>query len=159
MPNRRYLEVALNSRLAEMRRHPRSLAVVFADVDHFKHVNDTHGHDVGDKVLKMVANTLAHNIRGGDLLARFGGEEFVLVLPDADPAALRALCERLSMLVRTSSVDLEGGGEVEVTISMGATRVASGDSVESVLHRADQLLYRSKNEGRDRVTTDDPAAS
>jgi diguanylate cyclase (GGDEF)-like protein/PAS domain S-box-containing protein len=158
IPNRRFLDVALNGRLNEVRRHGRSLGVVFADIDRFKRVNDTYGHDIGDKVLRMIASTLAGNLRTSDLVTRFGGEEFVLLLPDADPASLPALCERLSMLVRTSSIDLDGGEEVTVTISMGATLATAKDDAEGLLHRADQLLYRSKRDGRDRVTSDVEAA-
>ncbi len=156
LPNGRYLELALNSRLTEVRRLSRALGVVFADIDRFKAVNDTYGHEIGDEVLKMVARTLSGNLRGGDTATRFGGEEFVLLLPDSDPVALRALSERLGMLVRTSSIDLKAGQELSVTISMGATLATKQDHAENLLHRADQLLYRSKHDGRDRVTFDAP---
>jgi diguanylate cyclase (GGDEF)-like protein/PAS domain S-box-containing protein len=156
LPNRRYLELALNSRLTEVRRLSRALGVVFADIDRFKAVNDSYGHEIGDEVLKMVARTLSGNLRGGDTATRFGGEEFVPLLPDSDPVALRALSERLGMLVRTSSIDLEAGHELSVTISMGATLATKQDHAENLLHRADQLLYRSKHDGRDRVTFDAP---
>jgi diguanylate cyclase (GGDEF)-like protein len=150
--NRRYLEVAIGGRVSQARIQRRRLAAVFADIDHFKQVNDTHGHEIGDRVLKMVGNTLAHNLRAGDEVARFGGEEFVLLLADVRPEALREVCERLAMLVRTSSLDLPDGGELEVTISMGATMAIREDSPERLLRRADTLLYRSKLDGRDRVT-------
>lgn len=154
LPNRRYLELELSSRLAEVRRHRRTLGVVFADIDRFKAVNDTYGHELGDEVLRMVAGTLSGNVRPGDTAARFGGEEFVVLLPDTDPVALAALGERLCMLVRRSSIDPAAGGEVSVTISMGATLATADDDVEGLLHRADGLLYRSKRGGRDRVTVD-----
>jgi diguanylate cyclase (GGDEF)-like protein len=154
LPNRRYLELALGTRLAEVRRLKRALGVVFADIDRFKSVNDTHGHNVGDAVLRMVAKTLSGNLRGGDIATRFGGEEFVLLLPDADSDALKALCERLCMLVRTSSIGIEGKGEVRVTISMGATLATTEDDTDEVLKRADRLLYQGKREGRGSVTTD-----
>ncbi len=156
LPNRRYAELALSGRLAEVRRHNRCLGVVFADIDRFKTVNDTYGHDIGDDVLRMVATTLSQNVRQGDTATRFGGEEFVLLLPDATSAELRTLAERLCMLVRSSSIDLAPSGELSVTISMGATFATSHDDVAGLLHRADQLLYRSKRGGRDRVTTDSP---
>ena len=135
-------------------RWPGTLGVVFADIDRFKTVNDTYGHDVGDEVLRMVASTLSRNVRQGDTATRFGGEEFVLLLPDADPAELSMLAERLCMLVRRSSIDLVAGGELSATISMGATLATHHDDVAGRLQRADQLMYRSKHEGRDRVTTD-----
>jgi diguanylate cyclase (GGDEF)-like protein/PAS domain S-box-containing protein len=154
LPNRRFAELSLSGRLAEVRRHHRTLGVVFADIDRFKIVNDTYGHDVGDDVLRMVAGTLSRNVRRSDSATRFGGEEFVLLLPDADPAELCMLAERLCMLVRRSSIDLVSGGELSVTISMGATLATAHDDVAGLLHRADQLLYRSKHDGRDRVITD-----
>lgn len=156
VPNRRYLELACSSRLAEVRCHHRTRGVVFADVDQFKAVNDTYGHEVGDQILRMVADTLSGNVRGGDEVARYGGEEFVLLFPDTDPAALRALADRLCMLVRRSGIDLPSGGEVSVTVSMGATLATTADDVEGLLHRADELMYRSKRDGRDRVSTDYP---
>jgi diguanylate cyclase (GGDEF)-like protein/PAS domain S-box-containing protein len=152
LKDRRFLEVSIGGRLAQARVQRRGLAAVFADVDHFKAVNDTHGHEVGDRVLRMVANTLAHNLRGGDEIARFGGEEFVLLLSDVKPEALQSVCERLGILVRTSSIDMDGGGELAVTISMGATMAIREDSAERLLRRADTLLYQSKMDGRDRVT-------
>jgi diguanylate cyclase (GGDEF)-like protein len=154
LPNRRFAELSLSGRLAEVRRHHRTLGVVFADIDRFKIVNDTYGHDVGDDVLRMVAGTLSRNVRRGGTATRFGGEEFVLLLPDADPAELCMLAERLCMLVRRSSIDLVSGGELSVTISMGAMFASEHDDVAGLLHRADQLLYRSKQDGHDRVTTD-----
>jgi diguanylate cyclase (GGDEF)-like protein len=154
LPNRRYLELALNSRLAEVRELNRALGIVFADIDRFKAVNDTYGHEVGDEVLTMVANTLAGNLRAGDIATRFGGAEFVLLLPDADPVALRAVSERVRMLVRASSIDLDADDELSVTISMGATLATREDHAATLLQRADQLLYRSKHEGRDRLTID-----
>lgn len=149
LPNRRFAELTLSGRLAEVEHHHRTLGAVFADIDRFKAVNDSYGHDVGDEVLsdgvlKMVASTLSRNVRHGDAATRFGGEEFVLVLPDADPAEVRALAERLCMLVRRSSIDLASAGELSVTISMGATLATAHDDVAGLLHRADQLLYRSK---------------
>ena len=157
LPNGRYLELALNSRLTEVRRLSRALGVVFADIDRFKAVNDTYGHEIGDEVLKMVARTLSGNLRGGDTATRFGGRRGIRA-----PAArqrsrrARALSERLGMLVRTSSIDLKAGQELSVTISMGATLATKQDHAENLLHRADQLLYRSKHDGRDRVTFDAP---
>jgi diguanylate cyclase (GGDEF)-like protein/PAS domain S-box-containing protein len=153
VPNRRFLEMTLSSRLAELRRYAAEFVVAFADIDHFKRVNDDNGHDVADDVLRMVANTLKGNLRGSDTIARFGGEEFVLILNHSAGTDATQLCERLNRLVAASSID-GNGGSVSVTISFGATAARREDSYESILHRADDLLYQSKREGRDRVTTD-----
>lgn len=122
---------------------------------HFKRVNDENGHDIGDHVLRMVARTISGNIRTSDTLARFGGEEFALVLNHTRAHTAVGLCERLNMLVATSSIKADGA-DLSVTMSFGATLPQAEDSFETVLRRADQLLYRSKREGRNRVTTDLP---
>jgi diguanylate cyclase (GGDEF)-like protein/PAS domain S-box-containing protein len=155
VPNRRFLEMTLSSRLAELRRYAVPFVVAFADVDRFKHVNDENGHDIGDDVLRMVAKTLSGNIRASDVLCRFGGDEFVLVLNHTRPAEAIGLVERLHMLVAASSVSA-GEGDLGVTMSFGATVAGPEDSSQTVLRRADELLYRSKREGRDRVTNDVP---
>ena len=122
-------------------------------LDHFKQVNDQHGHDAGDKVLQMTAATLAGNLRGSDIVARFGGEEFVLLLHHTSADTTRTVCERLRTLVAASSLDVPEGS-VSVSVSFGATAARAQDSPESLLRRADALLYRSKKHGRDRTTTD-----
>jgi len=153
VPNRRFLELTLSSRLAEMRRHGAPFVVAFADVDHFKQVNDAYGHGVGDAVLRMIATTLAGNLRGSDTVARIGGEEFVLLLYHTGAVSSLTSCERLRKLVASSSIRV-ADRDLSVTISFGATLAARSDSPESVLRRADALLYASKRSGRDRITTD-----
>ncbi len=153
VPNRRFLEMTLSTRLADLRRYAVPFVVAFADIDHFKRVNDNYGHNAGDKVLRMVANTLAGNLRGSDTVARFGGEEFVLLLNHAAGTSAIGVCERLNRLVATSSID-GPSGSVSVTISFGATVAQPSDSGDSVLRRADALLYQSKQSGRDQVVTD-----
>jgi diguanylate cyclase (GGDEF)-like protein len=126
--------------------------VLFADIDHFKRVNDLRGHDVGDAALRMVAETLRHNMRRSDVVGRWGGEEFVAILYSvADEAALRAVAEKLRTLTAHSRLDLDTGG-LAVTISIGATLVRPGDTSASVVQRADELMYASKQAGRDKVT-------
>ena len=153
VPNRRFLDLTLSSRLAELRRHGAPFVVAFCDIDHFKDFNDEHGHDVGDQVLRMVAKTLAGDMRGSDTVVRFGGEEFVLLLQHAGHDTPSTACERLRQLVAACSLDISGSS-LSVTISVGATFAGADDSPDSVLRRADQLLYHSKHEGRNRVTTD-----
>ena len=153
VPNRRFLELTVPSRLSELRRHDVPFVVVFGDLDHFKQVNDQHGHETGDKVLQMTAATLAGNLRGSDIVARFGGEEFVLLLRHTSAEATLAVCERLRTLIAASSLDVPEGS-VTVSVSFGATAARAQDSPGSLLRRADALLYRSKEDGRDRTTTD-----
>jgi diguanylate cyclase (GGDEF)-like protein/PAS domain S-box-containing protein len=155
VPNRRFLELTLPSRLNELRRHGTPFLVAYADIDHFKAVNDAYTHPVGDAVLRMIAATLAGNLRGSDALARVGGEEFVLLLHHASPLASQAICERLRALVASSCLEV-AGAEVSVTISLGATLATAADTPEALLERADALLYASKHAGRNQVTTDLP---
>ncbi len=157
IPNRRFLDLTLSSRLAELRRHGSPFSVVFGDIDNFKRFNDEHGHDVGDRILRMVATTLSADLRGNDTVVRFGGEEFVMLLHHAAGPAPTAACERFRQLVAASSLDTDDG-HLRVTISLGATMAMPSDSPSSVLRRADKLLYQSKRSGRNRVSTDiDPA--
>lgn len=149
--NRRYVEMNVRAMLNEMVRYGWSFGVVFADIDHFKGVNDSYGHDLGDKVLKMVAETLANNVRPFDVVGRWGGEEFVAIIANVDEERLSAVAGKLRMLVEKSGV-VVGGQIMGVTISIGATMSVPGDSPESVIKRADELLYESKARGRNRVT-------
>ena len=133
------------------RRSGQPLAVLIADVDHFKHVNDAHGHLVGDQVLIGVAGTLRTQVREADLVGRFGGEEFVVLLPRTDDAEARHIAERLR--TRVASLSLPGSeGSVSVTISIGVALLGPhGDDLVELLTAADLSLYRAKSTGRDRV--------
>jgi diguanylate cyclase (GGDEF)-like protein/PAS domain S-box-containing protein len=146
--NRRYLEFFLAARFNELRRFGWPFGLAFADIDHFKQVNNDHGHQAGDLVLKMVANTLAQNCRSFDLVGRWGGEEFLCVLSHiGKPQELRQATERLRRLVANSSIP-SGEHPVSVTLSVGATLVRPDDDLESVTRRVDRLLYQSKDAGR-----------
>jgi diguanylate cyclase (GGDEF)-like protein/PAS domain S-box-containing protein len=149
--NRNYLEIFLDARFNELRRYGWSFGLIFADIDHFKRVNDTCGHPVGDLVLQMVANTLAQNCRSFDLVGRWGGEEFLLVLGHLNQLPkLGAIAERLRLLVSHSYIEREPG-PLAVTLSMGATLAQPRDTIESLIQRADQLLYQGKSAGRNRL--------
>ena len=153
--NRRYAEISLTSRFDEAHRYGWPFGVLFLDIDHFKDVNDTHGHDVGDEVLKAVANTLAANVRSFDFVGRWGGEEFLVVMPNVEEAGtLMRLAERFRMLIAAASANLPDGGRLSVTVSMGATMVRPDDTLDELLRRVDELMYASKQSGRDCVTTD-----
>ena len=151
LPNRRYLEAKLPYLLSEYHETGLAVGVLFIDVDHFKKINDIYGHDIGDEVLKMVANTLAMNSRAADIFCRWGGEEFVGIVHNVTESQLEEIANRLRLLVANSSLDI-GGEEIKVTLSIGATTFRRKDSVETLLKRADELMYHSKQTGRDRVT-------
>lgn len=151
--NRRSLEQAMAIRTANMNREGRLFGMLFIDIDHFKQVNDKWGHEVGDNVLQIVASTLRNNSRGGEVVGRWGGEEFVVIvdLKDRDLGELASVAERIRMLVKNSSFKTDGkwGG---VTISVGAAIVHPGETFEELMERCDKLMYTSKKKGRDRTT-------
>ena len=151
LPNREHAERDLGTRLHDFQHGGTAFGVIFADIDHFKAINDTHGHAVGDKVLKVAAATFAANIRPGDMIARWGGEEFVGGFASVGSLGLQVVADKLLMLVRSSEVDLPHK-KLRVTVSIGATVAGLSDSVESLVERADELMYRSKAAGRDRAT-------
>lgn len=150
--NRRYAEQMLEAKLAEMKRNDGTLGLVFIDIDRFKSINDRYGHNVGDVALKMVARTLANAMRTYDFLGRWGGEEFVAILPNHHKPQLAAFAERLRALVEKSSATVSKGSLV-VTISAGAVLAQPEETVEAFVARADALMYQSKQAGRNRVTT------
>lgn len=149
--NRRYAESYLAARLSEFERYGWGFGVVFFDIDHFKQVNDTWGHDAGDKVLRMVAMTAGNSVRTSDVVSRWGGEEFTAFIQRVDEVELRGVAETMRRLVQESGL-YRGEERVSVTISSGATMARAGDTVQSLIERADRLMYRSKEEGRNRVT-------
>lgn len=150
--NRRFLEGRLRAALAEFAHQPDlTTGLLMMDIDHFKQVNDTYGHEIGDQALKMVSATLRHNLRASDVIGRWGGEEFLVILYHvASPDNLSAIAEKLRRLVSASRLDgVEGG--VSVTLSVGATLLHASDTPEMVVQRADALMYQAKQDGRDRV--------
>jgi diguanylate cyclase (GGDEF)-like protein/PAS domain S-box-containing protein len=151
LANRRFMERVISSQVDEMDRFGWTFGLVFIDIDHFKVVNDTHGHDAGDDVLKMVARTLANCSRSFDTVARWGGEEFIATAMNVDREGLLHIAERYRAMVAASHI-MVGGETLRVTISLGATLVTGVDTSESLVKRADELMYRSKQTGRNRVT-------
>lgn len=154
LANRYYLEEFLESKEREFKRFGVSFAFLIADIDHFKLVNDFYGHDVGDKVIRMVSDSLRGGVRGNDFVARYGGEEFVVILSGVKMSELPLLAERLRMLIEHSSYQMENGEQVTATISIGGAIYELEDTLESLIKRADCCLYKSKEEGRNRVTID-----
>ena len=151
LANRTYLLREIEARFEEMRRYGIPFGLLFMDIDFFKRFNDTYGHDVGDAVLKLVANTFVANSRAFDVYGRWGGEEFVGVIRSIDAEDLAALGNRMRVLVNQSFL-MHDEARLGVSISLGATAAHPDDTAESLIKRADQLLYQSKKEGRNRLT-------
>lgn len=152
--NRRYFERAAHEELRRAARFHRALSLVVIDIDKFKRVNDTFGHAVGDQVIRATATCLASEIRDCDVLARIGGEEFVVLLPETSIEGAMALAERLRSAIAALRVETSTKHQVTWTVSCGVTEVTERDETfDSVLHRADACLYSAKGTGRDRVSS------
>lgn len=154
--NRRYLKGQAAKEMARACRSGTSLSLIIIDLDHFKRINDTHGHDVGDLVLQSFADTARAQLREGDTLCRMGGEEFIVLLPDTAPEQAMQVAERLRLALSTTPVEIEtdvvATCRLAYTASLGVARVAPDEaSLEPAIKRADEGLYAAKNAGRNRV--------
>ena len=151
--NRRYLTAHLDGQIARMNHGGKPMSLMMFDIDNFKRVNDSHGHAAGDSVLRELASRVSHNLRSFDTVARFGGEEFVIVMPDTNVAIACAVAERLRMDIEASGFALSGAtATIPITISIGVTTAfEAGDDSMAILKRADDALYRAKGSGRNRV--------
>ncbi|MVS98196.1 PleD family two-component system response regulator [Devosia marina] len=153
--NRRYFDRHLNVMLSKAQEQDRDIALMILDIDHFKAVNDNHGHDVGDAVLREFAARLKRNIRGVDLACRFGGEEFVVLMPDTDTGQAEAVAERVRQSMAEKPFEVGSTRPLSVTVSAGvALKESQADTPETFVKRADVALYRAKREGRNRVIFD-----
>ncbi|WEK06190.1 MAG: PleD family two-component system response regulator [Candidatus Devosia phytovorans] len=153
--NRRYFDRHLGVMLGKAQSQDRDMALMILDIDHFKSVNDTYGHDIGDAVLKEFAARLKRNIRGVDLACRFGGEEFVVLMPDTDYQQAEMVAERVRQSISEREFEVSAGRPLAVTVSAGVTlNETTSDTPESLIKRADVALYRAKREGRNRVVFD-----
>ena len=142
--NRQKITLELN----KLTKNKTNYSILFLDIDYFKKINDNYGHDVGDDVLKKVANVLNYSIRKGDLLGRWGGEEFLAILPNASPEKTIEISERLRGLIEKTRFE----NIKQVTISIGASNLNTFDTRrEEVIKRADEALYKSKQNGRNQV--------
>ena len=150
---RRLGELHLTTMVQAVTDQAAALGLLFIDVDNFKDVNDTFGHKTGDDVLRMVAQSLANGLRRGDLPMRWGGDEFLALLPGTSEAGLRATAERVRMLVENSWIQT-GDVQARVTVSIGATMARPAETSAELVDRADRWMYASKRGGRNRVTTD-----
>jgi diguanylate cyclase (GGDEF)-like protein/PAS domain S-box-containing protein len=151
LANRNYIEREIRSRFNEKKRFNLPFGILFMDIDHFKKFNDTYGHDVGDEVLKFVANTFVANARPFDLFGRWGGEEFIGIIRNINGKDLEALGNRLRSLIE-NSYTIHKKEKLHVAISIGATLVSENDTIGSLIKRADVLLYKSKEAGRNCLT-------
>lgn len=152
--NRRYFQQVAEQELLRCRRSGGSVALLLMDIDFFKHINDTQGHDAGDQVLVSVGRLLKKASREIDTLARWGGEEFVLLMPDADAEAARGAAERLRLAVQEMPMRTPSGKEIRCTLSFGVTCLGPDEPLSGAFGRADRALYRSKTEGRNRVSVE-----
>ena len=153
LPNRRYLESFLNYKLSQLSHFGQNFVVLFADIDNFYNFNNTYGHEVGDKVLINIANSLQANIRKEDLVGRWGGEEFVGIYSIQHEYDASIIAEKFRKLIE--NVEIEHENEVlHVTMSVGATIGRMDDNIESIIDRADKLMYKAKESGKNKISID-----
>ena len=153
--NRYYMESHLTALVEQAAGRGKSLTVLMLDIDYFKAINDNFGHDAGDDVLRQLATRMRKSIRGIDLACRYGGEEFVIVMPETDMAVATIVAERLRRRIAAEPFTIQQGARpIETTISIGIATLDTGDTVAKILKRADQALYRAKRDGRNRVVAD-----
>jgi diguanylate cyclase len=149
--NRRAIERHLSKAIRKYQRHKKVFAMIFIDIDDFKRVNDTYGHLLGDKCLKKLVNKIKPIIRESDFMARYGGDEFIIVLPGADRRAAQSVARKLSDKISRTRF-LYHNSEIELSVSIGLTQVEESDySPQSIFTRADAALYEAKNQGKNRV--------
>jgi diguanylate cyclase (GGDEF)-like protein len=150
--NRRWLDETLHRMVERHERGGESLCLALIDIDHFKKFNDGHGHDAGDVVLSAVATAMAKNLRPTDLVARFGGEEFVILFPNTSAEQAQAAGERVRAVVEKTSVSMPDGKALpRVTISMGIATLKTGEKPSELLKAADVAMYEAKQGGRNRI--------
>lgn len=150
--NRKFFDEQVTQEILRARRYGWLLALAMIDIDHFKSINDNHGHPAGDAVLRTIAARLQGMLRTSDTLCRYGGEEFALILPHISQENSRFLLGRLRKAIEGLVVELEDGTAVQVTISVGIAQLEEGATAGEMVRRADEALYASKQAGRNRVT-------
>ena len=150
--NRHYLNTHMESLMDDARKTGNPLSVIILDMDHFKQVNDTYGHDCGDQVLKQLSERITNNIRGSDLAARIGGEEFVVLMPKTETSIAQMVAERLRKSVESTPFEITHRvGQISKTTSIGLTTFAPSDNAATFMKRSDEALYSAKNGGRNKV--------
>jgi diguanylate cyclase len=159
IPNRKYFEARLREAASEAMENGETLSLLLADIDNFKRFNDTYGHQIGDQVLRLVARTLTDSVKGRDTPARFGGEEFAIILPQTHLADAGTVAEQIRLgLARRKLVGRDKREQYgSVTLSFGASEYRPGEPIATFVERADAALYRAKRQGRNRVELEDAA--
>ena len=155
--NRRAFYDRINAELSRSKRHKRPLCIILADVDKFKSVNDKYGHGIGDAVLKVVAQAFVENLRTEDLRVRWGGEEFLAMLPETDARGAVSAAEKLREWIEAKEIQASGVS-LKVTMSLGVAEKAD-KTIDDAIREADQALYQAKESGRNRVMLYTPGAS
>ncbi|MCK1793588.1 GGDEF domain-containing protein [Pseudomonas violetae] len=148
--NRVAMDQTLQREIDMSRRHLQPLSLLMLDIDHFKRINDTHGHSAGDEVLKAVAASIKGQLRNVDMVFRYGGEEFLILLSNTGREAAAMIGERLRFATQAQEYQADGKS-IELTVSLGCSTLLPGESAESLLRRADSALYVAKREGRNRL--------
>lgn len=151
--NRRTFDAALTKAIADAREQKIAISLVIADIDHFKRINDAHGHQMGDEVIKMFGKLIKDSVRGTDISARYGGEEFAIIMPKAGLEAAKSLAERIRKKLEARKIIVKQSGQPLgiITASFGVAELRFGDDAASLFQRADAKLYAAKNAGRNRV--------
>ncbi len=151
IPNRRYLENIIEIKLNEYLLNEVKFGLIFMDIDNFKEFNDNYGHDIGDLVLKTISKTFSNNLRGDDIIGRWGGEEFVAVCSVINIDNLKKLAEKLRILVENTFIEVNNK-KLRVTISVGAAIVTPEDNINTLIKKSDTLLYKSKRNMKNCIT-------
>lgn len=158
MLNRRAILDHLHKELARAERHGDALAIGMCDIDHFKHINDTYGHQAGDDALRGLSKILSESLRNYDSVGRIGGEEFLVITPLKVGVDCISLFDRLRLRVAESKITTKSGA-LSITVSIGVAFAAAGSTVDEILEAADRAMYRAKNDGRNRVVHDERCVS
>ena len=153
LPNREAYQQRLEQEVHRLQRYGNKLSLMVCDIDLFKRINDNYGHLAGDKVLKIIAKSLQINLRDSDFIARFGGEEFVCLMPETSKEDAKIVAEKLRKKIEGSPFNFKKE-PVQITISFGISEFAEGDSADDVFERADKALYKAKENGRNQVVLD-----
>jgi diguanylate cyclase (GGDEF)-like protein len=160
LPNRREWQIKTSQAILQARRYQKALSILLIDVDHFKHINDHYGHLTGDLVLKAIATICQQNIRGPDSVARWGGEEFVILLPETDQAQALIVAEKIRQAVAQFVHCSHEHDTFNVTVSQGVTSLLPGDNtLDELLSRADQAMYKAKKAGRNCIRSSQELSS
>ncbi len=156
LPNRVLLADRLQHAIEYSKRHTDyNFSFFFIDIDHFKRINDSYGHPIGDRFLRMIAWTLANAVRRLDTAARWGGEEFIVIAPNASVGILTEIAERIRVLVGRSWITYDSTQKITATVSIGGAVARKGETIETLVERADSRLYACKRSGRNRVEVGD----